>query len=192
MFGFLKRYQEELRTPDLVQKTSSVTGKCRWARVFECNRDYGFQEDGQYNIVLDLTKEAESQMKADGVTLNYKNGPEYVFRRNHTFLKDGIKVILGPPKVVDDNLKKLPEDTVIGNGSTVEILYRTYTPTTGKGKGKTSARLETVRVLFLVRYAQATARKSIATTSNIARNATCPCGSEKRYKHCCGALWHHL
>lgn len=133
-----------------------ATGKAKWARIFENNRDYGFQEDGQYNMVVQLSPTSAEQLKSEGVLLTYsEEGPEFTFRRNHTFIKEGNKVTLGAPKVVDDDLKPFPSDTIIGNGSEVEVLYNLYTPTKGKGKGKTTAKLEAVRVVKLVEYAGA-------------------------------------
>lgn len=131
-----------------------VTGKCKWAKIFEGNRDFEYLEDGSYSIVLELDEKASAQLKADGIDVFHtQDGDEYTFKRNHSILKDGETIVLGPPAVVNRDLTPydLKAQGLVGNGSTVSVLYKVFTPTKGKSK-KTSGKLNAVQVIDHIVY----------------------------------------
>lgn len=137
----------------------TVTGKCRWAKVFESNRDMeGFEGnarayDGQYSIVVELDKANREAFKASKSAGRIKFDDDGValvtFKRKH---KDRFEWASGAPVVEFDTGKSyvLDDEGLIGNGSTVTVEYTVYETKMAPG-----TRLEKVVIHDLVSYEKA-------------------------------------
>ena len=115
-----------------------IRGTSMWARVLEGqpnNLSNKYQVD-----VCNLSSEVVKQLESFGVPV--KNDEE---RGNYVTAK-----AIRPPKVMDAS-KRLWDDTVIGNGSTIKISAKPY-DWTYKGKSGVSLGLNQLMVVNLVEY----------------------------------------
>ncbi len=126
-----------------------ITGKAYWASVAAPNTT--FDVDGTWTIdVGNLDKKAIEQVKADGLTLKNKGDDrgDFVTIKRKVKRKDGNSN--QAPNVVDAQKRPLI-NTLIGNGSEVNVLYSTY-DWEFKGRKGTSADLKSVQVTDLIPY----------------------------------------
>lgn len=113
-----------------------------------------FEEDAQYNYYgLDFYPDKASlkaYVKAgcQGEIREDEEGQFVKLRRKPKVLSRAGKLLdFGPPKVVDAEGAKWPDNKVVGNGSKVEVTVTTYP--TAKGVG---TRLDQVKVLEWKEY----------------------------------------
>ena len=115
-----------------------INGKAYWASVVSPNTT--FDSDGVYTLDLSLDSKNKKIAESDGLKI-----------KNKAKRKDGS---LNKAPDVIDNMKRPLEGTLIGNGSAVNVLYKTYEwvhkPTGNTG---VSADLQAVQVVDLVPYA---------------------------------------
>ena len=127
-----------------------LNGKAYWASVVSPNTT--FDEDGVYSV--DLAVDADNKKKAEAEGLSIKNKGDdrgdFVTIKRKAKRKDG-----SPNKAPDvmDGMKRPLQNTLIGNGSDVNVLFKTYEwthkPTGRSGK---SADLQAIQVINLVAY----------------------------------------
>jgi hypothetical protein len=127
-----------------------LNGKAYWASVVSPNTT--FDEDGVYSV--DLAVDADNKKKAEAEGLSIKNKGDdrgdFVTIKRKAKRKDG-----SPNKAPDvmDGMKRPLQNTLIGNGSDVNVLFKTYEwthkPTGRSGK---SADLQAIQVVNLVAY----------------------------------------
>jgi len=152
--------------------TFYVRGIAQWAKVFEHNRDYGYEDAfkkfyGAYTIELVVDDENLEKYESSGAAgvpaPAYWDEDNQVYTKKRTN-KDGKKTkktdlhiikfkrkhidpvgvdLGGAPKLVD-----MPEDAgAIGNGSDVEVKFTVYTTKMSNG-----SRLEGIKIHNLVKY----------------------------------------
>ena len=127
-----------------------LNGKAYWASVVTPNTT--FDEDGVYSIDLAVDEENKKSAVAEGLSIKNKGDDrgDFVTIKRKAKRKDG-----SPNKAPDimDNMKRPLQNTLIGNGSTVNVLFKTYEwshkPTNRSGK---SADLQAVQVVNLIPY----------------------------------------
>ena len=127
-----------------------LNGKAYWASVVTPNTT--FDEDGVYSIDLAVDEENKKSAVAEGLSIKNKGDDrgDFVTIKRKAKRKDG-----SPNKAPDimDNMKSPLQNTLIGNGSTVNVLFKTYEwshkPTNRSGK---SADLQAVQVVNLIPY----------------------------------------
>lgn len=126
-----------------------ITGKAYWASVTTPNKT--FDVDGVWTLdVCNLDKKNIEMVKADGLTIKNKGDErgDFVTIKRKVRRKDGNEN--AAPHVVDAQKRPLI-NTLIGNGSLVNVLYSTY-DWEFKGRKGTSADLKSVQVTDLVPY----------------------------------------
>ena len=128
---------------------SVISGKAYWTSIASPNTT--FDPDGVWTIdVGNLSKKAIEQLKSEGLTLKNKGDDrgDFVTIKRKVRRKDG--QMNRTPDLVDANKRQLT-NTMIGNGSTVNVLYSTY-DWEFKGRKGTSADLKSVQVTDLIPY----------------------------------------
>jgi hypothetical protein len=129
-----------------------INGTAYWASVTTPNTT--FNEDGEWKIdVGNLSESTIANLVADGLEDRIKNKDDE--RGDYITLKRQVKnrrtgQANSAPDVMDAQKKPIL-NTLVGNGSIVNVLYRPYDWTYQKRKGR-SASLEAVQVLDLVPY----------------------------------------
>ena len=126
-----------------------ITGKAYWASITSPNTT--FDADGVWTLdVCNLDKKNIEMVKADGLTIKNKGDDrgDFVTVKRKVKRKDGNEN--AAPHVVDAQKRPLI-NTLIGNGSLVNVLYSTY-DWEFKGRKGTSADLQSVQVTDLVPY----------------------------------------
>tara|TARA_R110002050_G_scaffold19319_2_gene55632 strand:- start:637 stop:1104 length:468 start_codon:yes stop_codon:yes gene_type:complete len=126
-----------------------ITGKAYWASITSPNTT--FDADGVWTLdVCNLDKKNIEMVKADGLTIKNKGDDrgDFVTVKRKVKRKDGNENVA--PHVVDAQKRPLI-NTLIGNGSLVNVLYSTY-DWEFKGRKGTSADLKSVQVTDLVPY----------------------------------------
>jgi len=126
-----------------------ITGKAYWASVTTPNKT--FDVDGVWTLdVCNLDKKNIEMVKTDGLTIKNKGDErgDFVTIKRKVRRKDGNEN--AAPHVVDAQKRPLI-NTLIGNGSLVNVLYSTY-DWEFKGRKGTSADLKSVQVTDLVPY----------------------------------------
>ena len=126
-----------------------ITGKAYWASITSPNTT--FDADGVWTLdVCNLDKKNIEMVKADGLTIKNKGDDrgDFVTVKRKVKRKDGNEN--AAPHVVDAQKRPLI-NTLIGNGSLVNVLYSTY-DWEFKGRKGTSADLKSVQVTDLVPY----------------------------------------
>ena len=127
-----------------------LNGKAYWASVVTPNTT--FDEDGVYSIDLAVDEENKKSAVAEGLSIKNKGDErgDFVTIKRKAKRKDG-SAIRAPD--IMDNMKRPLQNTLIGNGSTVNVLFKTYEwnhkPTTRRGK---STDLQAVQVVNLIPY----------------------------------------
>lgn len=134
----------------MAMKTYTITGECKWAKVWEPDERYG-----KHSLDIKLDNRGFKTFLSMGLSKTEakedEDGNSWVtFRRNpkqYIFVKgQDDKVLAGRPRVTG-----VDEGTLIGNGSIVTIVVSTYTYDNEHGKG-TGSRLESVHVEKLVEF----------------------------------------
>lgn len=133
----------------MAQSIVKLTGIASWARLYDFNKDTHFDEDGVFQVNMNLDKDNVAKMKAAGIRnkpkINEETGEiHYVFRRKNAVTWKGVKQLIGPPPVTFEGK---PFEELIGNGSKLELTLEVYD--TMKGKG---SRIKEVKVLDWVKY----------------------------------------
>ena len=126
-----------------------ITGKAYWASITTPNKT--FDIDGVWTLdVCNLDKKNIEMVKADGLTIKNKGDErgDFVTIKRKVKRKDGNEN--AAPNVVDAQKRPLI-NTLIGNGSIVNVLYSTY-DWEFKGRKGTSADLKSVQLTDLVPY----------------------------------------
>ena len=127
-----------------------LNGKAYWASVVTPNTT--FDEDGVYSIDLAVDEENKKSAVAEGLSIKNKGDDrgDFVTIKRKAKRKDGS---LNRAPDIMDNMKRPLQNTLIGNGSTVNVLFKTYEwnhkPTNRSGK---SADLQAVQVVNLIPY----------------------------------------
>ena len=127
-----------------------LNGKAYWASVVTPNTT--FDEDGVYSIDLAVDEENKKSAVAEGLSIKNKGDERGDFDtiKRKAKRKDGSAN--RAPDIMD-NMKRPLQNTLIGNGSTVNVLFKTYEwnhkPTNRSGK---SADLQAVQVVNLIPY----------------------------------------
>jgi len=120
-----------------------VTGVAYWASVQAPNTTY----EAEYSVDLVVSEADAEKLRNQNITVGDRDGEPMVKFKRRQFRKDGTE---NPkPKVVDSDA--MPMDDLIGNGSKVNVQYRTY-PWTYAGRSGVGADLVGVQVLELVAY----------------------------------------
>ena len=128
---------------------SVISGKAYWASVTSPNTT--FDADGTWSIdVCNLDEANKAIAEKDGLTIKNKSDDrgDFVNIKRHVKRKDGN--MNKAPEVLDAQ-KRTMIDTLIGNGSTVNVLYTTY-EWKFKGRSGVSADLRAIQVTNLVPY----------------------------------------
>ena len=134
----------------MATETLTLTGTCKWARVFYGNRDMtGWQDayrecDGAYTVDVDLDADSETRLlDAGSQKQRGRKSGAYKMVRKHLGPYEWAG---GPPKVykADGSDWDYEGDGVIWNDSFVEIEVDIYDAGPGKG-----TRLKSLKVLVL-------------------------------------------
>ena len=126
-----------------------IAGTAYWASVIHPNTK--FDADGVVTIdVGNLDDLNKKKAKKDGLTIKDKGDEKGEFVTIKRRVRNNKGVLNRAPNVVDAN-KRLITDTMIGNGSKVNVLYEPFEWNFG-GKSGVSADLRAVQVTELVPY----------------------------------------
>ena len=132
--------------------TNLISGISYWAKVHKPVPDK-FNSEGIYSIDVALDSKAETQLKKLGLGGKIKNKEDdrgnFIQIKRKVRKKDGS--MNTPVRVVDAQKNPIPETTLIGNGSKVNVLFDTYEYDRGQGK-ETGSALKAVQVIDLVSY----------------------------------------
>lgn len=131
----------------MATKFYTWTGKVKWAKVREDQKDTKFDDAGVYSIVLYPDEAAMASIKESGIQNEWKtdeDGDYITLRRRHEQIIKRELATFGPPEV---NYERKPFTGSIGNGSTVAVNVAVFD--TKKGKG---SRLERITIRELVEY----------------------------------------
>ena len=126
-----------------------IAGTAYWASVIHPNTK--FDADGVVTIdVGNLDDLNKKKANKDGLTIKDKGDEKGEFVTIKRRVRNNKGVLNRAPNVVDAN-KRLITDTMIGNGSKVNVLYEPFEWNFG-GKSGVSADLRAVQVTELVPY----------------------------------------
>ena len=126
-----------------------IAGTAYWASVIHPNTK--FDADGVWTIdVGNLDDLNKKKAKKDGLTIKDKGDEKGEFVTIKRRVRNNKGVLNRAPNVVDAN-KRLITETMIGNGSKVNVLYEPFEWNFG-GKTGVSADLRAVQVTELVPY----------------------------------------
>jgi len=129
-------------------KSRIISGTAYWACVVSPNTTF---DPHRWEInVCNLSDETKAMVEEDGLTIKNKGddrGDFVTIKRNLTRKDGGTN---DAPKVVDADNSPM-HNTLIGNGSLVNVKYRPYAWSYGNRKG-VSADLSAVQVVDLVEY----------------------------------------
>jgi len=120
-----------------------VKGIAKWASVQAPNTTF----EPEYSVDLEVSDVDAKALRAKGLVVKDKDGKNVIKFKRKVTRSDGEE---NPkPKVVDADA--MPFDELIGNGSEVNVQYRTY-DWTWAGKSGVSADLVGIQVLNHVAY----------------------------------------
>lgn len=129
-------------------KNRIISGTAYWASVVSPNTTF---DPHRWEInVCNLSDETRAMVEEDGLSIKNKGddrGDFVTIKRNLTRKDGGTN---DAPKVVDSNNSPM-HNTLIGNGSLVNVKYRPYSWSYSNRKG-VSADLMAVQVVDLVEY----------------------------------------
>ena len=128
---------------------SVISGTAYWAAI--TNPNTTFDSDGVWSIdVTNLDKKNLEIVKKDGITLKNKGDDrgDFVTVKRRVRRKDGS--LNRAPDLVDGQ-KRTMTNTLIGNGSKVNVHYTTY-EWEFKGRAGVSADLRAIQVVDLIPY----------------------------------------
>ena len=134
---------------NMPNKTMIISGTAYWASVVAPNTT--FDSDGVWEInVCNLDDNIVADLEAEGIDVKNKNDEKgnYVLAKRRVKRKDG--GVNSPPKVVDSNNTPM-HNTLIGNGSLVNVKFSPYEWTFGNKQG-IGLDLQAVQVVDLVEY----------------------------------------
>ncbi|HAT67402.1 MAG TPA: hypothetical protein DCS66_22875 [Flavobacteriaceae bacterium] len=126
-----------------------ISGKAYWASIATPNTT--FDPDGIWTVdVGNLDKDSIDQLKNDGLTVKNKGDDrgDFVTIKRKVRRKDG--QMNRTPDLVDAKKRQMT-NTMIGNGSDVNVLYSTY-DWEFKGRKGTSADLKSIQVTNLIPF----------------------------------------
>tara|TARA_R100001244_G_scaffold52681_2_gene45775 strand:- start:1539 stop:2003 length:465 start_codon:yes stop_codon:yes gene_type:complete len=126
-----------------------ITGKAYWASIATPNTT--FDPDGIWTVdVGNLDKDSIDQLKNDGLTVKNKGDDrgDFVTIKRKVRRKDG--QMNRTPDLVDAKKRQMT-NTMIGNGSDINVLYSTY-DWEFKGRKGTSADLKSIQVTNLIPF----------------------------------------
>jgi hypothetical protein len=126
-----------------------ISGKAYWASIATPNTT--FDPDGIWTVdVGNLDKDSIDQLKDDGLTVKNKGDDrgDFVTIKRKVRRKDG--QMNRTPDLVDAKKRQMT-NTMIGNGSDVNVLYSTY-DWEFKGRKGTSADLKSIQVTNLIPF----------------------------------------
>ena len=127
-----------------------LNGKAYWASVVSPNTT--FDEDGVYSVDIAVDANNKKLAEAEGLSIKNKGDDrgDFVTIKRKAKRKDGSA---NKAPDVMDGMKRPLQNTLIGNGSDVNVLFKTYEwnhkPTGRSGK---SADLKANQVIDLVAY----------------------------------------
>jgi len=128
---------------------SVISGTAYWAAI--TNPNTTFDSDGVWSVdVADLDKKALDSIKKDGLSVKNKGDErgDFITIKRKVRRKDGS--LNRAPDLVDGQ-KRTMTNTLIGNGSKVNVHYTTY-EWEFKGRPGVSADLRAVQVTELIPY----------------------------------------
>ena len=128
---------------------SVISGTAYWAAI--TNPNTTFDSDGVWSVdVADLDKKALDSIKNDGLSIKNKGDDrgDFITIKRKVRRKDGS--LNRAPDLVDGQ-KRTMTNTLIGNGSKVNVHYTTY-EWEFKGRPGVSADLRAVQVTELIPY----------------------------------------
>ena len=128
---------------------SVINGKAYWASITSPNTT--FDSDGVWTIdVGNLDEKNKKIVESDGLAVKNKGDDrgDFITIKRNVKRKDGN---MNNAPLVLDAQKRTIMNTLIGNGSTVNVLYTTY-EWKFKGRAGVSADLKKVQVVNLVPY----------------------------------------
>ena len=128
---------------------SVINGKAYWASITSPNTT--FDSDGVWTVdVGNLDANNKKIAEKDGLTIKNKGDDreDFVSIKRNVKRKDGA---MNSAPLILDAQKRTIMNTLIGNGSTVNVLYTTY-EWKFKGRAGVSADLKKVQVVDLVPY----------------------------------------
>ena len=128
---------------------SVIKGTAYWAHVVAPNTK--FVTDGEWSVDvgnLDATNKKIAQ--SDGLSIKNKGDEkgDFITVKRRVKWKDG--ALKTAPKIMDAQ-KNVVLDTLIGNGSEVNVLYTPY-EWSNMGKSGVSGELEAIQILNLIPY----------------------------------------
>lgn len=121
-----------------------LSGVTKWAKLRKPDEKYN-----NFQVPLYMDDKTFSEFERLGLGLKKReddDGKYVIFKRPQEKIIKNELVVLGPPKIVDENNQPW-DDRLIGNGSEVTVKIAVYD--TRKGPGHT---LESLRVEKLVEY----------------------------------------
>ena len=130
-----------------------ISGKAYWASIATPNTT--FAVDGVWTVdVGNLDKTSIDQLKTDGLTVKNKGDDrgDFVTIKRKVRRKDG--QMNRTPDLVDAKKRQMT-NTMIGNGSDINVLYSTY-DWEFKGRQGTSADLKSIQVTNLIPFSSGT------------------------------------
>ena len=100
-----------------------ISGKSYWAQVVAPSTK--FDEGGVYSIDVSVDAENKKKAEADGLSVKNKGDErgDFVTIKRKATRKDGTQ---NRAPEIKDHMKRPLEGVLIGNGSTVNVLYRMY------------------------------------------------------------------
>ena len=133
--------------------TQYVRGIAHWAKVLGKPRYNRFNDENEWTIDVSVDKDGLKLFKALGIVDRLRDPKEgedrdrFITFRQREFKKDGERN--DPIKIVDAAGEPWNQNTLIGNGSVVDVKFRVKDYGRGKKKG---VYIQAVRVLSLVPY----------------------------------------
>jgi hypothetical protein len=123
----------------------TVEGKAYWASITRPNTTF----EPVYQIDLSISDDAADSFKKEGIAVKQDDRGNIVKFKRKVNRADGNK---NPsPRLVDS--ARNPIDTLIGNGSTVKVMYKPF-EWKFAGKSGKSLDLQAVQVIDLVPYGE--------------------------------------
>ena len=123
----------------------TVEGKAYWASITRPNTTF----EPVYQIDLAISDESAESFKREGITVKQDDRGNIVKFKRKVSRADGNK---NPaPRLVDSAKNSI--DTLIGNGSTVKVMYKPF-EWKFAGKSGKSLDLQAVQVIDLVPYGE--------------------------------------
>lgn len=144
----------------------TILGTCKFARVFEHNKDTKYDDNGTYTVDLYVEPSEIAKIKKLGIPLKHSEEGDFLkLKRKHAYFKEGELVTLGPPPVVGPD-GKTPFTENIGNGSKVAAMVSLF-----ESKGTRSLKLQALQVIDHVPYDSGPKREPGALFPNMTKDS---------------------